>query len=112
MKTRSAALSVLALSVLVLSVLALTSALTAVPASAQDGRVDAARKEGQVVWYTSLALSSSEKLAKLFESAYPGITVEAHRTGAHRILYRAISKLQANLKLLDAIHNSDAGHIV
>src|SRR5207249_4565845 len=40
----------------VLSVLALTWALTAVPASAQDARVDAARKEGKVVWYTSLAL--------------------------------------------------------
>src|SRR5438552_6056693 len=96
----------------VLSVLALTWALTAVPASAQDARVDAARKEGKVVWYTSLALSSSEKVAKLFEAAYPGISVEVHRTGSQRILQRVMQELQANLKLVDVIHTSDAGHFV
>src|SRR5437870_12457784 len=107
MKKRSAVLSVLALSALVL-----TSALTAVPASGQDARVDAARKEGKVVWYTSLALSSSEKVAKLFEAAYPGISVEVHRTGSQRILQRVMQELQANLKLVDVIHTSDASHFV
>src|SRR5256885_10950354 len=92
--------------------LALTLVLAAIPASAQDGRVDAARKEGKVVWYTSLALSSSEKVAKLFEAAYPGISVEVHRTGSQRILQRVMQELQANLKLVDVIHTSDAGHFV
>src|SRR5437660_10522111 len=95
---------------LVLSVLA--AFFAAVPASAQDARVDAARKEGKVVWYTSLALSSSEKVAKLFEAAYPGISVEVHRTGSQRILQRVMQELQANLKLVDVIHTSDAGHFV
>jgi iron(III) transport system substrate-binding protein len=58
--------------------------LTAVPAAAQGSRLDAARKEGKVVWYTSLALPSAEKVAKLFESAHPGIKVEVHRTGCSR----------------------------
>ena len=49
-----------------LGVLALTLAVFAVPASGQDSRVEAARKEGTVVWYTSLALPSAEKVAKLF----------------------------------------------
>ena len=44
----------------------LVLALT-VPAAAQDDRLQAARKEGKVVWYTSLALTSAEKVAKLFE---------------------------------------------
>ena len=35
-------------------------------AAAQDPRLEAARKEGKVVWYTSLALPSAEKVAKLF----------------------------------------------
>jgi iron(III) transport system substrate-binding protein len=51
------------------------------PARAQATSVEAARKEGKVVWYTSLALPSAEKVAKLFESAYPPIKVEVHRTG-------------------------------
>ena len=64
----------------VLSVLGLTLVLSALPAFAQDARVEAAKKEGKVVWYTSLALPSAEKVAKLFEAAYPGIKVEVHRT--------------------------------
>jgi iron(III) transport system substrate-binding protein len=42
------------------------STFTSCPASAQDARLEAAKKEGKVVWYTSLALSSAEKVAKLF----------------------------------------------
>jgi len=93
----------------VLSVLGLTLVLSALPAFAQDARVEAAKKEGKVVWYTSLAFPSAEKVAKLFEAAYPGIKVEVHRTGSQRILQRVMQELQANLKL---IHTSDAGHFV
>ena len=80
--------------------------------SAQDARVEAAKKEGKVVWYTSLALPSAEKVAKLFEAAYPGIKVEVHRTGSQRILQRVMQELQANIKNVDVVHTSDAGHYV
>jgi iron(III) transport system substrate-binding protein len=86
--------------------------LSAVPASAQDARVEAAKKEGKVVWYTSLALPTAEKIGKLFEAAYPGIKVEVQRTGSQRILQRVMQEMQANLKLVDVIHTSDAGHFV
>ncbi len=81
-------------------------------ASAQDARVEAAKKEGKIVWYTSLALTSSEKVAKLFEASYPGIKVEVHRTGSQRILQRVMQELQANIKNADVVHTSDAGHFV
>ena len=87
-------------------------ASTVVPAAAQDARVEAAKKEGKVVWYTSLALPTAEKIGKLFEAAYPGIKVEVHRTGSQRILQRVMQEMQANLKLVDVIHTSDAGHFV
>src|SRR5712692_7676670 len=93
---------------LCVAVLALSSSTT----FAQDPRLDAAKKEGKVVWYTSLALSSSEKIAKLFEAAYPGIKVEVHRTGSQRILQRVMQELRANIKNVDVIHTSDAGHYV
>jgi iron(III) transport system substrate-binding protein len=86
--------------------------VAAVPASAQDARVEAAKKEGKVVWYTSLALPTAEKIGKLFEAAYPGIKVEVQRTGSQRILQRVMQEMQANLKLVDVIHTSDAGHFV
>ena len=82
------------------------------PASAQDARLEAAKKEGKVVWYTSLVLPSAEKVAKLFEAAYPGIKVDVHRTGSERVLQRVMQELQANIKNADALHTSDAGRFV
>jgi len=99
------------LSVLV-GLLASIGIVLAAPVAAQDARVEAAKKEGKVVWYTSLALPTAEKVGKLFEAAYPGIKVEVQRTGSQRILQRVMQELQANLKLVDVIHTSDAGHFV
>ena len=96
---------------LLLAVL-ITISLLPGEAGAQTPLVEAAKKEGKVVWYTSLALPSAEKVAKLFEAAYPGIKVEVHRTGSQRILQRVMQELQANIKNVDVIHTSDAGHFV
>jgi iron(III) transport system substrate-binding protein len=38
--------------------------------------------------------------------------VEVQRTGSQRILQRVMQEMQANLKLVDVIHTSDAGHFV
>ena len=94
----------------VVLVVALLARAAAAPA--QDARPDAARKEGKVVWYTSLALTSAEKVAKLFEAAYPGVKVEVQRTGSQRVLQRMMQELQAGIKNVDVIHTSDAGHFV
>ncbi len=96
----------------VANLIALSLALSAVPGFAQDARAETAKKEGKVVWYTSLALPSAEKVAKLFEAAYPGIKVEVHRSGSQRILQQVMQELQANIKNVDVIHTSDAGHFV
>lgn len=97
--------------------LAITAAVALIPglsttAPAQDARVAAARTEGKVVWYTSLELSSAERVAKMFEAAYPGIKVDVHRTGSQRILQRVMQELQAGIKNVDVVHTSDAGHFV
>ena len=90
----------------------LASLAAAVPVTAQDARLEAARKEGKVVWYTSLALSTAEKVAKLFEAKFSGVKVEVQRTGSQRILQRVMQELGANIKNVDVIHTSDAGHYV
>jgi len=97
---------------LVISLMLLGFVSTAAVAAAQDARLEAAKKEGKVVWYTSLALSSSEKVAKLFETAYPGVKVEVHRTGSQRILQRMMQELSAIIRNVDVVHTSDAGHYV
>ncbi len=81
--------------------------------SAQDtGLIQAAKKEGKVVWYTSLDLPSSNMLAQLFMKKYEGIEVEVHRTGSQRVLTRLMQEVSAGIKNGDIVHTSDAGHFV
>lgn len=82
-------------------------------ASAQDASlIAAAKKEGKVVWYTSLALRSSTALAKVFQNKYQGIEVEVQRTGSQRVLQRVMQEVAAGIKNVDIVHTSDAGHFV
>ncbi|HEX9443398.1 MAG TPA: extracellular solute-binding protein [Candidatus Binatia bacterium] len=80
--------------------------------SAQEANVDAARKEGKVIWYTSLAIPSSTALAHFFMARYKGIEVEVHRTGSQRVLQRVMQEASAGIKNVDVLHTSDAGHFV
>ncbi len=78
---------------------------------AQDAAlVQAARKEGKVVWYTSLALPSSTAIAHYFQNKYKGVEVEVQRTGSQRVLQRVMQEATAGIKNVDIIHTSDAGH--
>jgi hypothetical protein len=42
--------------------------------------IEAAKKEGKVVFYTSIDLPVAERIAKTFEAKYPGIAVRVERT--------------------------------
>jgi len=86
---------------------------TASAALAQDAAmIQAARKEGSVAWYTSLAIPSSTAIAHAFKTKYTGIDVEVHRTGSQRVLQRVMQEATAGIKNADVIHTSDAGHFV
>src|ERR1043166_3911528 len=67
-----------------------TPALAAAPAptSVTPDLLEAAKKEGTVVFYTSIELQTAEKLAKAFEAAHPGIKVQVERNGCERIVQR------------------------
>jgi iron(III) transport system substrate-binding protein len=90
----------------------LTIVMTAATCPAQDGRVAEARKEGKVVWYTGATLFTAERVGKLFEQAYPGVTVEVHRSGSERILQRLMQESAAGIKNADVFNSSDVGHYV
>jgi iron(III) transport system substrate-binding protein len=79
--------------------------------AAQDtATFQAARKEGSVVWYTSLALPSSTAIAHAFKQKYTGIDVEVHRTGSQRVLQRFMQESASGIKNGDIVHTSDAGN--
>ena len=83
---------------------------TASISMAQDALVQAARKEGKVVWHTSLALASSTAISHYFRNKYKDIEVEVHRNGSQRVLQRFMQETSAGIKGADIIHTSDAGH--
>jgi iron(III) transport system substrate-binding protein len=91
-----------------------------VPASAQTKASDkewqetltAAKKEGKVVWYTSVDLPLAEKIARSFEAKYPGIVVRVERTGGERVFQRIGQEYASNIRAVDVVNSSDAAHFI
>src|SRR5580704_12708717 len=74
--------------------------------------IDAAKKEGQVVYYTSTDLPVAEKLAKAFEAKYSGISVRVERTGAERVFQRIGQEYSSSIHAVDVVNSSDASHFI
>jgi iron(III) transport system substrate-binding protein len=74
--------------------------------------IAAAKKEGQVIYYTSTDLPVAEKLARAFEAKYPGIVVRVERTGAERVFQRIGQEYSSNIHAVDVVNSSDAAHFV
>jgi iron(III) transport system substrate-binding protein len=100
--------SALALSVPSASVLA-----AAPPASAITPElIEAAKKEGKVVYYTSIDLSAAERIAKAFEAKFPGIPVRVERSGAERVFQRIGQEYSSRIFAVDVVNTSDAAHAI
>jgi iron(III) transport system substrate-binding protein len=74
--------------------------------------VEAARKEGKGVYYTSVDLPLAEKIAKAFEAKYPGIAVRVERTGAERVFQRIAQEYGSRIHAVDVVNSSDAAHFI
>ena len=74
--------------------------------------IEAAKKEGKVVFYSSMDLPVGEKLGKAFEAAYPGIAVQIERSGSERLFQRIDQEFASNIRAADVINTSDASHII
>src|SRR5258705_13980392 len=74
--------------------------------------IEAAKKEGKVVYYTSIDLPVAERLAKAFEARYPGIAVRVERTGAERVFQRIGQEYASRIHAVDVVNSSDAAHFI
>jgi iron(III) transport system substrate-binding protein len=74
--------------------------------------LEAAKKEGQVIYYTSTDLPVAEKLAKAFEAKYQGIAVRVERTGAERVFQRIGQEYSSSIHAVDVVNSSDAAHFI
>lgn len=90
------------------------SVLSAAPAAEAitPALIDAAKKEGKVVYYTSVDLPLAEKIAKAFEAKYSGIAVRVERTGAERVFQRIGQEYGSKIYAVDVVNSSDAAHFI
>jgi iron(III) transport system substrate-binding protein len=63
-----------------------------------------AKKEGKMVWYTSL--TAHRDIANLFEAKYPGIKVETYRAGPNDLTRRLLSEAQSKRNIADLIETT------
>jgi iron(III) transport system substrate-binding protein len=85
--------------------------LAPAPASAQ-AVMEAAKKEGKVVWYSSLGLSVAQKVCDAFNRKSLGITCELNRDGSQRIFQKVMQEASAGLAIADVVHTSDISHFL
>ncbi len=74
--------------------------------------IEAAKKEGTVVLYSSMDLPVGEKLGKAFETAYPGMKIQIERSGSERLFQRVAQEFSSNIHAADVINTSDASHVI
>jgi iron(III) transport system substrate-binding protein len=74
--------------------------------------IAAAKKEGKVIYYTSIDLPLAEKIAKSFEAKFPGITGRVERTGAERVFQRIGQEYSSRIYAVDVVNSSDAAHFI
>jgi iron(III) transport system substrate-binding protein len=82
------------------------SAVTQLHAQSQPTLVEGAKKEGKLVWYTSMAIDTSKPLLDAFTKEYPFIKAELVRAGEEQLMNRILSETRAGRWMFDAISTS------
>jgi iron(III) transport system substrate-binding protein len=72
---------------------------------------DGARREGKLVWYTTLAADQNKTIAAAFEKTYPGVSVDTFRTGSSALAQRLLTEARARRHIADAIETTPPGLI-
>ena len=65
--------------------------------------IEGSKKEGKLVWYTSMAIDTSKPLLDAFQKDYPFIKAELVRAGEEQLMNRVLSETRAGRWLFDAI---------
>jgi len=83
---------------------------TAAPSFAVDqALIDAAKKEGTVVWYSTLIVNQLVRpVAEAFQAKYPGITVKYSRTPAGEMALKLQNEIRANSVQADVFDANSA----
>lgn len=70
---------------------------------------EGAKKEGKLVWYTTLATDQNKTISAVFEKKYPGVAVDTYRTGSSALAQRLLTEAKARRHIADAIETTPGG---
>jgi iron(III) transport system substrate-binding protein len=62
-----------------------------------------AKREGEVVWYTSMSAGDSTRVVAMFEKRYPFVKAKLFRLTTERALQRYMAEYQANKHIADIV---------
>ncbi|HEY7318360.1 MAG TPA: extracellular solute-binding protein [Candidatus Binatia bacterium] len=74
-----------------------------VRAASTDALLDAAKREGEVVFYASMNLGEANSMIAEFEKRYPFIKVKLNRAGSEKLLTRILAEARAKRVAADVI---------
>ena len=67
---------------------------------------EGAKKEGKLMWYTSLTGGPNTEAPKVFEAKYPGVKMEVYRGDSDALISRILQEAQAKRYLVDTIETT------
>ena len=67
---------------------------------------EGAKKEGKLMWYTSLTGGPNTDAPKVFEAKYPGVKLEVYRGDSDAIIQRVLQEAQAKRFIVDTIETT------
>ena len=82
------------------------------PAQTQSALIEGAKKEGKLVWYTSMAIDTSKPLLDAYLKEYPFVKAELVRLGEEQLVNRILSETRAGRWGFDALSNSSISTMV
>jgi iron(III) transport system substrate-binding protein len=86
---------------------AATSAPTAAPTASAASVLDAAKKEGKVMIYTSLNADEFDTVVKEFAAKYPDIKIEFFRGSSEDVTQKALTEFRAKTYIPDVLETND-----
>jgi iron(III) transport system substrate-binding protein len=74
-----------------------------VRAASTDATLDAAKREGEIVFYASMNLAEANIMIAEFEKRYPSLQVKLNRAGSEKLLTRVLAEARAKRVAADVI---------
>ena len=82
------------------------------PVAWADKVMDMAKKEGKVVWYSSLSLPIAQEVCNAYNAKHTGIECVLHRSGSGKLYNRWRNEAKSGIYEADVLHTSNIGHFV